>query len=257
MSDTVLEGIGVLVTRPRHQANELALAIEAAGGNAIRFPVIDIKSIDTKVVSTRRAALPDPDIVIFVSRNAVAHGIDQVGSAQIAAIGPATAAAIEATGRQVDIASQCGFTSESLLEVPDLQDVRGKVVLIVRGRGGRELLGDTLRERGAEVHYLATYERATASPGNQALSQLESAWLAGRINAVTVMSVDSLDKLVDLLPQGCTRMLDNALLVTPAERVLKEALKRFPASRPVLASGPGADAMVRAIATAVHTGQTS
>jgi len=42
MSESTLNGFGVLVTRPEHQADELATAIEDAGGEAIRFPVIDI-----------------------------------------------------------------------------------------------------------------------------------------------------------------------------------------------------------------------
>ena len=67
------------------------------------------------------------------------------------------------------------------------------------------------------------------------------------INAVTVMSVQSLTNLAELLPEWCAAQLESTPLVTPAGRVLKEALERYPASRPILAAGPGADDMVQAI----------
>jgi hypothetical protein len=61
------------------------------------------------------------------------------------------------------------------------------------------------------------------------------------------MSVESFINLVELLPAWCVSQLESTPLVTPAGRVLKEVLNRFPASRPILASGPGADEMVEAI----------
>ena len=97
MSDTALAGAGILVTRPAHQAHELIAAIEGAGGRAIPFPVLKIVAINPDKVAAARASMPAPDVVVFVSRNAVDHGIDYVGNGLIAAIGPATAAAIEAS----------------------------------------------------------------------------------------------------------------------------------------------------------------
>jgi hypothetical protein len=61
------------------------------------------------------------------------------------------------------------------------------------------------------------------------------------------MSVQSLTNLIDLVPAWCRGQLELTPLVTPAGRVLKEVLDRYPASRPILASGPGADDMVKAI----------
>jgi hypothetical protein len=66
------------------------------------------------------------------------------------------------------------------------------------------------------------------------------------------MSVESLANLVELLPGWCAAQLESTPLVTPSGRVIKEALDRLPASRPILASGPGADDMVQAI-VALHS----
>ena len=79
------------------------------------------------------------------------------------------------------------------------------------------------------------------------LADLEFRWRQQQINVITIMSVQSLANLAKLLPAWCSRQLESTPLVTPSGRVLKEALDRYPASRPILAPGPGANDMVRAI----------
>lgn len=252
MPDLPLRNIGVLVTRPRIQANDLVEAIEARGGRAYCFPVIEIAPFEALDVQNSVSRLGDPDIVVFVSRNAVEHGIAYTGGAEIAVIGPATAKAVVAAGRVVDIQPADGFDSEHLLAEERLQDVAGKRVRIIRGSDGRELLADELKQRGAFVEYLSVYERRLPKVGAEQLADLESTWRQGLINAVTVMSVQSLTNLVALLPDWCAAQIESVPLVTPAGRVLKEALERYPASRPILAAGPGADDMVQAI-IALHS----
>ena len=247
MTDRALEGIGVLVTRPRTQADELVRAIEAQGGVARCFPVLDIAPFDALDIGNSVARLGKPDIVIFVSRNAVEHGIEFTHGGEIAVIGPATAAAVNEAGRAVDIQPAGGHDREHLLAEEQLRDVAGKRVRIVRGKGGRELLAETLKKRGAKVEYLSVYERRLPNVGAAALAGIERHWRSGDIDVVTVMSVQSLRNLVTLLPDWCRAQLESTPLVTPAGRVLKEALKRYPASRTILASGPQASEMVEAI----------
>jgi hypothetical protein len=140
-----------------------------------------------------------------------------------------------------------GFDSESLLKEPALNDVNGKRIRIIRGSEGRELLAETLRERGATVDYLSVYERVLPKISAGQLLEVETAWLAGRINAITIMSVETLNNLLLALPKILVADLVNVPLVTPAARVIKEALNRFPACRPVLASGTQATELVDAI----------
>lgn len=247
-----LLGVGVLVTRPRAQAAELIAAIQNKGGTTICFPVIEIVPRDATEVAAIAASLPKPDIAVFVSQNAVAHGLSHASGAAVAATGPTTAAAIRAAGQSVEIDPGQGYDSESLLAEPALSDVADKQVLIIRGgKGregeGRELLADTLRERGATVNYLSVYERGLPAISPELLSEVETAWRDGKINAITAMSVETLNNLNTLLPHWCVQQLENVALVTPAARVIKEALDRYPASMPKLASGPQATAMVDAI----------
>ncbi|MGI9248133.1 MAG: uroporphyrinogen-III synthase [Woeseiaceae bacterium] len=247
MTETPLQGVGVLVTRPRTQAVELVSAIENAGGSAFCFPVMEIAALDQNVVSANAAKLARPDVVIFISRNAVEYGLRYTGGGKVAAIGPATAAAVKSAGRIVDIQSASGFDSEHLLAEPALQDVAGQRVRIIRGNSGRALLAEELTARGAIVEYLAVYERRLPDVDAQTLAEIESRWRQGDIAVITVMSVQSLQNLVALLPAWCESQLEFTPLVTPAGRVIKEALDRYPASRPILASGPNAREMVEAI----------
>ena len=128
MNDGGLAGCGVLITRPEHQSQDLVSEIEAAGGKVFRFPTIDIIGRDIDEIGMDFAKLVRPDIIVFVSGNAVAYGLAAVrGKYQkIAAIGPATRAAIEAVGVSVDIFPEDGFDSEHLLQHGALQSEIGR-----------------------------------------------------------------------------------------------------------------------------------
>jgi uroporphyrinogen-III synthase len=249
MADAPLAGVGVLVTRPAEQAGDLIAAIEAAGGRSIVFPVIEIAPRSPQAIEAELAGRQDPDITVFISRNAVEHGLAWSGSGTIAAVGPATAAAIEAAARVVDIRPERGFDSESLLAEPALNEVRGKTVRIIRGNGGRELLATTLRERGAHVDYLEVYARRLPAYDEPQIEAVRRRLEAGEIGAVVVMSVESLHNLLALLPESCHAALAKTRLVTPASRVIKEVADRLPGCPATLADGPDAGEIVRAIAT--------
>jgi uroporphyrinogen-III synthase len=254
VNDGALTGIGVLVTRPKHQSGELTAAIEARGGYVFRLPVIDIRRCDVASVKSAMAGRPAPDIVIFVSVNAVQFGARYVtpGAVRIAAIGPATRTAIEQAGLETHIYAETGFDSEHLLRHPELEMSRGKNVTIVRGGHGRKLLADTLRARGATVNHLAVYERTVAAADDDVLTQLASIWRKGNIDFVTAMSVDSLHSLLEILPAECRTLLEKSWLVTPGKRVIQTALELLPGVRAVLAKSPQASSMVDAIIESSH-----
>ncbi len=254
MPDSALRGFGVLVTRPTAQSAELINAIEASGGTAIHFPAIEIAPREAADIVGELADSPRADIALFASKNAVEYGARHANADLLGAIGPSTAEALRALGLTVAIEPSQGYDSEHLLEHPALQDVEGKHVRIIRGGDGRKLLAKTLRERGARVTYLDVYGRILPSFTADRLAEIESAWRSGMIGAITVMSVQTLDNLAVLLPAWCRSRLDSIPLVTPAKRVLKEALDRYPASKPVLAKGPQAADMLDAIISIHRTG---
>ena len=94
------------------------------------------------------------------------------------------------------------FDSEGLLALPELQNVAGMRVMIFRGDGGRELLGDTLKARGATVEYVTCYLRSKSDLDVGAL-------LTATPDALTVTSSEALSHLWEMLDesaeQGFTR----------------------------------------------------
>ena len=204
------------------------------------FPAIEIlPPSDPHGSAQRLAQLSRYDLAVFVSPTAVlralAHPAAWPPGVSAYAVGEGTRAELERRGVRA-MAPQRGTDSESLLELAELQDVNGKRVLIVRGEGGRPLLGETLRARGAEVDYAECYRRALPAADS---APLLSAWDEGRVHAVTVSSAEGLANLFTLLGvRGRDRLLGTPLFV-PHARVA-EAARRMGA-RAVLVSGPGDD----------------
>jgi uroporphyrinogen-III synthase len=161
------------------------------------FPAIVIlPPQDRKAVQNAHAQLATYDVVIFVSPNAVEYGIPDPRRwpSRLAAFapGPGTAEALAAAGIADVRIPATTFDSDGLLALPELGDVRGKRVLILRGEGGREQLADSLRARGAQVDAVACYRRAQPRSGAEGLAE---AFRAGAIDVVTITSSEALDNL--------------------------------------------------------------
>src|ERR1700731_5247285 len=100
-----LHGVGVLVTRPEQQAMPLCRLLETQGATTLRLPVIEIKpSGNRRETAARLGALRDFDVIVFTSANAVRFGhplLDQQRDLTLAAMGPATARALNQAGYRV------------------------------------------------------------------------------------------------------------------------------------------------------------
>ncbi|MEO1202340.1 MAG: uroporphyrinogen-III synthase [Pseudomonadota bacterium] len=240
----------VLVTRPREQAEALIDLLNQRGWTGMAFPVLDIAPRSRNDIEADAAARGEADTTVFISPNAVRHGFEYA-SGRIAAIGPGTARAIEKLGASVDIVPKAGFDSEHLLEEDDFESLTGRRIRIVRGVGGRELLKETLEARGADVHYVEVYSRELPAYPDDAIEDLERRWLAGEIDFVVVMSVQSFNNLRRLLPNALAQSLAGCVLVTPAARVIKEAEAVYPGEVAVLADGTSAADIAEAIANAI------
>jgi len=243
----------ILITRPAEQSLELANAIRHAGGTPVLFPVLEIVPRATHDILADADRLPDADLAVFVSPNAVRFGMPFGQAPDIAAIGPATARAIEAAGFATTVRPAVGFDSESLLLEPALVNVAGKHIRIIRGTSGRNLLGDTLRERGATVDYLATYTRRRPVIAASEMQELVDLLATGGLCAIIIMSVDSLRNFLAMLPADSLTSMNQVLLVTPARRVIKEAEDAMPLLRTVQAHGTDAIAIVDAIIETLKT----
>ncbi|MGR9106501.1 MAG: uroporphyrinogen-III synthase [Gammaproteobacteria bacterium] len=222
------EGFNVLVTRPEHQADGLCDLIEAAGGQAIRFPTLEIRAVDPPPdIFSDLGSIGAVDWLVFISANAVYFALKACdnafffpATAKVAAIGQATAAALERSGIRVDLHPRDRFDSEALLELPELQSVAGQHFLIVRGRGGRETLAATLRARGAHVVYAEVYERLLP---NVTMAPYLETWRSRGIDAVTILSGESLVNFVAMLGDAGMTWARGVPLVVPGARVAAQA----------------------------------
>ncbi|WP_456375661.1 uroporphyrinogen-III synthase [Thiolapillus sp.] len=219
-----LQGMSVLVTRPEGQAHALCALIEKAHGRPLRFPAMEIVPLDTQPARQVLAAAGDAELLVFISANAVSHAFPLLPEAlpldlRIAAIGDATARRLEEAGLPVTLKPEGRFDSEGLLSLPQLQDLAGSKVIIVRGRGGREKLRAGLEARGAQVSYAEVYERRR--PRRDARNLVQG-W-EQLVDVVTVTSSAVLDNLLRMLGDAGVERLRQTPLVVLSERTAEHA----------------------------------
>jgi uroporphyrinogen-III synthase len=220
----MLNGARVLVTRPAHQAENLSRLISERGGSAIRFPTLAIAAMDNPCpIKNILAHLDRFQWLVFISANAVtmhSYYIDggkiNFKSARIAAIGQATAQALALAGLPVDLMPECGYNSEALLAMPQMQQINGQNILIVRGAGGREELATTLRSRGANVEYLDVYKRIIPDIDS---SQVFFLLAQDKLDVITITSSEALQNLLVMLDKEYHQKLLAVPLVVISDRI--------------------------------------
>lgn len=217
----------IVVTRPRDQAVQLARSIEQAGGIPLLFPLLDIAAVqDTRELNEQISRLAQFNLAIFISPNAVNYGIAAIRavtqipqSLRIATVGRGSADALRKSGIANIIVPAESFDSEGLLALPELHDVAGKSVMIFRGDGGRELLGDTLKSRGATVEYATCYQRSKPELDTGLL-------LAEAPDAISVTSSEALGHLWQMLDNKAQQALRHTPLFVPHQRIAELARRQ-------------------------------
>ncbi len=218
-----LTGRGIVVTRPAHQAARLAELIRAAGGTPILFPAIEIAAVnDPRPLNALIDRLEQFDLAIFVSPNAAGQAMNLIRARRalpprlkFAAIGRASVRELEKFG-VTEVIAPAHFDSEALLELPELNNVAGRRIVIFRGEGGREVLGETLTARGAIVEYAECYRRgrSQAEP-----APLLAAWARNELDAVVVTSSEGLRNFFELVGPPGQRELVKTPVFVPHPRI--------------------------------------
>mgnify|MGYP000088101937 CR=1 FL=1 len=243
----------ILVTRPAHQAHNQIELLQQLGAEAIPFPLqqIDPVAEDAPAYHLLKSRILDLDLyqsVIFVSANAARFGADWIDQywpqlplgVNWLAIGRRTAEVLADYGITA-FHSEQGYDSEALLTAAPLQDVDGQKILIMRGQGGRELLADTLRQRGAQVDYADLYYRNCPLYNE---TQIAST-LAPPLDGLLITSADALANLHTLADLYLTSLQKYPLIV-PSERIA--SLARQQGWQQVrVATGPDDRAMIQAL----------
>ena len=231
MAEQTLSGVTVLLTRPVEQSAPMASALRDLGVNVCELPLIEIEEVtDAEACNRIKSLILDLDqysAAIFISINAARIGmkwIDQYwpqlpSGLSAYTVGPGTAEVLRGFDWPV-FYPESGVTSEDLLALPGLKNVEGQRIALFRGVGGRELLAETLRARGARVDYLELYRRHTPDYNGDVMAGLIREYA---INAVVVSSAQILDVLLHFLHQDASLMRTIPVIV-PSERVRQKAL---------------------------------
>lgn len=232
MTAARLAGIGILVTRPRQQAETLLEQIRAEGGTALALPALEIAPPrDPHALAERIGHLRDYDRIVFVSPTSVEEAWPQILARHgdwpdrfhLAAVGQGSARMLRHFGARQVIAPDDGADSESLLALPEMQAVAGQRILIMRGEGGREVLAEGLRQRGATVDYAECYRRV---PPQLDPAPILALWRQGGVQAVTVTSSEILANLIALLGADGLALLRATPLFVIHPRIAAAARER-------------------------------
>lgn len=244
-----LDGLRVLVTRPRQRAGPLAAALGRRGALPLSVPAIEIAGPeDAEAVKEAMARLHRFDLVIFASPSAVEHAMAHAPRGPLrglraAAIGPGTRVALRRHGIEPAFLPEEPYNSEALLCRSELSTARveGTRIAIVKGRGGREHLARVLRRRGAHVREVETYRRRRPRDLALRLRAIPDP------DAVILTSAEAARNLLGAAGAAGRPRLATAHFVVISERVAATLRELGVEAPPSVASRAGDTALVEAL----------
>jgi uroporphyrinogen-III synthase len=182
-----LEGRLIAVTRPPHEADALGGALNSVGADTLIVPLAGIEPIeDTTALAAALAGIERYDWIVFTSANGVRSvrrwikAANRYRGVRIAAVGPATAAAV---ARQLE--TDVSFVPERYAAdeiAAGLEPLRGSRILLPQANIADPALADELRRRGAHVDAVTAYRIIEYDHDEATLTELRAA------DAVVLMS---------------------------------------------------------------------
>ena len=167
-SISVKKNVALISTRPYEKNIILLKELQGTNISLLNYPLTEIKPLkDYAKFDSLLNNLKNYQHIIFISTNAVHFFVERFKSLEIklpdhiifSSIGPTTQEALE---NEFNINVYCPekkYDSKHLIKNKIFNNLQDKKVLIIRGKGGREVLKDMLEEKGAEVHYGECYIR--------------------------------------------------------------------------------------------------
>ncbi|MDO9205750.1 uroporphyrinogen-III synthase [Methylotenera sp.] len=254
MADDLLNGLHVAVTRPVDQATSICEAIHHHGGKATLFPLLAISPLqDYSEFEQTIASLETADWAIFISTNAVDNALPRIikkfgnvpRNLKFAAIGHQTARELALYGIHDILTPHTRFDSETLLALGEMHDVANETVVIFRGVGGRDVMADTLKSRGANVIFAECYRRINPQTDAQSLNNL---WHQDQLDAVIVTSSEAMRNLLDMA--GESEWLRHVTLCVNHARIAELPLQF--GFKVLVTDAPGDDAMIKCLSQVVN-----
>ena len=243
----------IVITRPKLQADGLARGIKAADGHVLLFPTLEIAPAQLTLAEKEKIQhINEFDIIIFISPNAVEHGLNHIQlltelseQTLLATIGQGSAKTLNTRlGKQPDIVPEENFSSEGLLATEAMQNVSNKRILIFRGDGGREHLKQTLQKRGALVEYINVYQRLKPATNT---SDLEQYLQNNQIAAIVITSAENLKNLLEMTPENTTSLLLQVPLLLINKRLVEIAKEAGFINKLFVATKASDDAIIESL----------
>ena len=225
----------ILVTRHETLLGSMVEMLENKGFSVCHVPTIEVRSAgNVELLKKEFTRLKKFTDIVFVSRNAVKFGMAWARryggipkKLRVLAVGESTASSLKNYGLDV-LYPSAGSGSEALMAVDELQSMEGRKVLIVRGIEGREWLADTMRERGANVHYAECYGRSIPTDSYEKFDDLMAD--DNKVHGIFFHSLGSVIHLHRIADSKSDSLMD-AVAVVGSERIadfLKEHKWRGP-----------------------------
>lgn len=219
----ILGGVHVLICRPEEPAQALAKALSAMGASCYTFPTLEIEELAISDLERQYIlSLDQYDYVIVTSQHAAKAGLELIDNywPQLPikqtwlAIGQKTASLLAAENIKL-ISPKNDLTSEDLLKLAPLQKIKHQKTLLLKGQGGREIISEVLRKRGAAVDEVNVYQRIRP---NYSENKIQAALVDFPSNYIAALSGETLLNLISLCEAHHINLSSKTLIV-PSHRV--------------------------------------
>jgi uroporphyrinogen-III synthase len=239
-----LAGRRIAVTRPHEQGAALAADLVRLGATVSLVPLVEIAPVeDSTELDHAVRKLGRYDWVVFTSVNGVAAVRERLGgpevlaTVRVAAVGPATAVAVEGLGARPAFVPE-EYAGGALAD--GLNDLDGRRVLLPQGDLASPLLAEELRDQGAIVDAVVAYRTIARRPTDHELDELEHA------DAIVLASGSAARSLASLAAESDG--LRDRLLVCIGPRTAAVA-REVGLTAPLVADEASADGIIQALTT--------
>ena len=246
-----LNGMRVIITRPEDEVPSLAEKLRKLGAKTLYLPTIAIAPPQSTYELDRAVrSVSQYDWVVFTSVNGVRHFNERAEALhvafnglnpKVAAIGPATAAALERMGRRPDYVPD-EYLSEEIAR--GLGDVNGKRILLPRADIASEKLPLLLRQQGAFVDEVVAY--TTVIPNNLTPTRLKQTFAEG-VDIITFTSPSTVKNFTQAVGAAELKQLLRGVKVACIGPVTVEAAEELGVHVDVVALNHTIDGLVKAI----------
>ena len=244
----VLQNTSIVVTRPSQQNHNICNQLKKFGATPIAFPCIEICPNPAADLAKIKQTIQRSHMLIFISNNAVNFAFklfptlikELPQDCIIAAVGSSTARVLQRYGVKKVLTPEHSPDSEQLLKHVDLQQVKQKVILIIKGIGGRELLYETLHNRGADVHNIELYERTLPE-------LVDITPLNNKIDLILFTSNETVKNFLELTSGSLQESLLTCQTIVGHQRIAEKVSSLGFKKLPIIAATPSDADMLAAV----------